>query len=119
MGCALQLHGWGYGGHMHTKDATGLGVDPLWQHLAVDWRQAPYHSARGRAALAWCKALTLLPGSDVLHDLFEEVQGHFDEEKVVVVVVLTLIVVAINGGNRVAAGRRSPAGSGQRPDGYP
>jgi len=33
--------------------------------------------------------------------------------------VLTLIVVAINGGNRVAAGRRSPAGSGQRPDGYP
>jgi len=108
---------------MHTKDATGLGVDPLWQHLAVDWRQAPYHSERGRAALAWCKALTLLPGSDVPHDLFEEVQGHFDEEKVVVVVVvvvvLTLVVVAINGGNRVAAGRRSPGGSYQRPDGHP
>lgn len=113
---ASQLKGFGYGVHMHTKDATGLGVGSLWQHLAFDWGKAPRHSERARAASAWCEAITLLPGSDIPDDLSEEVQGHFDEDEVVA---LTLAVVALNGWNRVAAGRWSPAGIAQRPDGHP
>jgi AhpD family alkylhydroperoxidase len=110
---ASQLNGCGYCVDMHTKDASALGVDPQRLHLAVAWREAPCYSERERAALAWCEALTLLPGSDVPDDLYDEVRGNFDDEEVVA---LTLAVVAINGWNRFAVGLRSPVGSYRRLD---
>lgn len=100
---ASQLNGCGYCVDMHTKDANALGVDLQRLHLTVAWREAPCYSERERAALAWCEALTLLPGSDVPDDLYDEVRGHFDEEEVVA---LTLAVAAINGWNRFAVGLR-------------
>ncbi len=112
---ASQLNGCGYCVDMHTKDAAAIGVDPQRLHLAVAWREAPCYSERERAALAWCEALTLLPGSDVPDDLYAEVRGQFDEAEVVA---LTLAVVAINGWNRLAVGLRSPVGSYQRQDGH-
>ncbi|MDA8357827.1 MAG: carboxymuconolactone decarboxylase family protein [Actinomycetota bacterium] len=112
---ASQLNGCGYCVDMHTKDATAIGVDPQRLHLAVVWREAPCYSERERAALAWCEALTMLPGSDVPDDLYDVVRGHFDEKEVVA---LTLAVVAINGWNRFAVGLRSPVGSYQRADGH-
>jgi len=111
---ASQLNGCGYCVDMHAKDATALGVEPQRLHLAVVWREAPCYSERERTALAWCEALTLLPGSDVSDDLYDEVRSHFEEEEVVA---LTLAVVAINGWNRFAVGLRSPVGSYQRPGG--
>ncbi len=111
---ASQLNGCGYCVDMHTKDAAAIGVDPQRLHLAVAWREAPCYSERERAALRSGEALTLLPGSDVPDDLYDEVRGHFDEEEVVA---LTLAVVAINGWHRFAVGLRSPVGSYQRPDG--
>ena len=112
---ASQLNGCGYCVDMHTKDAAAIGVDPQRLHLAIAWREAPCYSERERTALAWCEALTLLPGSDVPDDLYAEVRGHFDEAEVVA---LTLAVVAINGWNRFAVGLRSPIGSYQRPHGH-
>ncbi len=112
---ASQLNGCGYCVDMHTKDASAIGVDAQRLHLVVAWREAPCYSERERAALAWCEALTLLPGSNVPDELYDEVRGHFDEEEVVA---LTLAVVAINGWNRFAVGLRSPVGSYQRPDGH-
>ena len=96
-------------------NGCGYCVDMQRLHLAVAWREAPCYSERERAALAWCEALTLLPGSDVPDDLYAEVGGHFDEAEVVA---LTLAVVAINGWNRFAVGLRSPVGSYQRPDAH-
>jgi AhpD family alkylhydroperoxidase len=112
---ASQLNGCGYCVDMHTKDASAIGVDPQRLHLTVAWREAPCYSARERAALAWCEALTLLPSSDVPDMLYDEVRAYLDEKEVVA---LTLAVVAINGWNRFAVGLRSPVGSYQRPEGH-
>ena len=112
---ASQLNGCGYCVDMHTKDAAAIGVDMQRLHLAVAWREAPCYSERERAALAWCEALTLLPGSDVPDDLYDEVRDRFDAAEVVA---LTLAVVAINGWNRFAVGLRSPVGSYQPPVGH-
>ena len=109
---ASQLNGCGYCVDMHTKDASAIGVDPQRLHLVVAWREAPCYSERERAALAWCEALTLLSGSDVPDELYDQVRSRFSEEEVVA---LTLSVVAINGWNRFAVGLRSPVGSYERP----
>jgi AhpD family alkylhydroperoxidase len=109
---ASQLNGCGYCVDMHTKDASAIGVDPQRLHLVVAWREAPCYSERERAALAWCEALTLLPGSDVPDELYDEVRSRFSDEEVVA---LTLSVVAINGWNRFAVGLRSPVGSYEHP----
>ena len=111
---ASQLNGCGYCVDMHTKDASAIGVDPQRLHLVVAWREAPCYSERERAALAWCEALTLLSGSDVPDELYDEVRSRFSEEEVVA---LTLSVVAINGWNRFAVGLRSPVGSYEPPGG--
>ena len=110
---ASQLNGCGYCVDMHTKDATAIDVDPQRLHLTVAWREAPCYSERERAALAWCEALTLLPGSDVPDDLYDDVRSQFSDAEVVA---LTLGVVAINGWNRFAVGLRSPVGSYQPPE---
>ncbi len=107
---ASQLNGCGYCLDMHTKDAEAIGVEAQRLHLAVAWREAPCYSARERAALAWCEALTLLPTSDVPDDLYAEATSQFSPEEIVA---LTLAVVAINGWNRFAVGLRSPVGSYQ------
>ncbi len=100
---ASQLNVCGYCLDMHTKDAAAIGMDPQRLHLVAAWREAPVYSARERAALAWCEALTLLPGSGAPDDVYEQVAAAFDPEEIVV---LTLAVVAINGWNRLAVGLR-------------
>lgn len=105
---ASQINRCGYCADMHSKDATAIGVDSQRLHVLVAWREAPFYSARERAALAWCEALTLLDESGVSDDDFAEVEKFFDADEIVA---LTLAIVAINGWNRFAVGLRSPVGS--------
>lgn len=105
---ASQINGCGYCVDMHTKDARAMGEDEQRLYLAAVWREAPCYSARERAALAWCEALTRLPDNDVPSSLFDEVSRCFSPEEIVA---LTLAVVAINGWNRFAVSLRSPVGS--------
>jgi len=110
---ASQLNGCGSCVDMHTKDANGIGVEDQRLHLVVAWKEAPVYSARERAALAWCEALTLLPSSGAPDDVYEQVTDQFSSEEIVA---LTLAIVAINGWNRFAVGLRSPVGSYVRRD---
>ncbi len=59
---ASQLNGCGYCIDMHVKDAVAIGVEEQRLHLVVAWREALCYSPPERAALAWCEALTMLPG---------------------------------------------------------
>jgi hypothetical protein len=52
-----------------------MGEDEQRLHLAAVWREAPCYSARERAALAWCEALTRLPDNDVPSSLFDDGAG--------------------------------------------
>jgi AhpD family alkylhydroperoxidase len=104
-----QLNGCAFCLDMHSKDARararGEGEQRL--HLLNAWREAPFYSARERAALAWCEALTLLPQSGAPDEVYEQLARQFDEQEIVA---LTLAIVAINGWNRFAVGLRSPVG---------
>lgn len=104
---ASQLNGCAYCLDMHTKDARARGEDEQRLHVLAAWRDAPFYSARERAALAWCEALTLLPQEGAPDEVFAEVRDHFTDEEIAA---LTFAIVAINGWNRLAVGLRSPVG---------
>lgn len=107
---ASQLNGCGYCLDMHTKDAAVLGISDQRMHLVAAWREAPCYSARGRVALAWCEALTLLPTTGAPDEIYEQVAAVFTPEETVA---LTLAVIAINGWNRFAVGFQATVGSYQ------
>ncbi len=104
---ASQINGCAYCVDMHSKDARAIGEEEQRLHLVAVWREAPFYTARERAALAWCEALTRLPDNDVPDPLYEDLKANFSPEEVVA---LTLAVVAINGWNRFAVSLRSPVG---------
>ena len=105
---ASQLNGCAYCLDMHSKDARARGEDERRLHVLAAWREAPFYSARERAALAWCEALTLLPQTGAPDDVYARLEEEFDQEEIAA---LTLAIVAINGWNRLAVGFRSPVGS--------
>jgi AhpD family alkylhydroperoxidase len=111
---ASQLNGCAYCLDMHSKDARARGESEQRLHVLAAWREAPFYSARERAALAWCEALTLLPQTGAPDDVYAQVREQFEEEEIVA---LTLAIVAINGWNRFAVGFRSPVGNYVSPHG--
>ncbi|HET6419831.1 MAG TPA: carboxymuconolactone decarboxylase family protein [Geobacteraceae bacterium] len=104
---ASQINGCAYCLDMHSKDARSGGETEQRLYLLNAWREAPFYSARERAALAWTEALTMVAESRVPDEVFEEARQHFSEEELVN---LSLAVVAINGWNRLAIGFRSEVG---------
>jgi AhpD family alkylhydroperoxidase len=111
---ASQLNGCAYCLDMHSKDARARGESEQRLHVLAAWREAPFYSARERAALAWCESLTLLASRGAPDDVYAALAAEFDEEEIVA---LTLVIVAINGWNRFAVGFRSPAGDYVSPHG--
>lgn len=111
---ASQLNGCAYCLDMHSKDARARGESEQRLHVLAAWREAPFYSARERAALAWCEALTLLPQTGAPDDVYAQVREQFAEHEIVA---LTLAIVAINGWNRFAVGFRSPVGDYVSPHG--
>ncbi len=71
---ASRINGCAYCPEMHSKDARGRGEDEQRLHVLAAWHEAPFYSARERAALAWCEALTLLPQTAAPDELFAEVK---------------------------------------------
>jgi alkylhydroperoxidase family enzyme len=74
-------------------------------HLLNAWREAPFYSARERAALEWVEAITLLTEGHVPDVVFEAVRKQFSEKEIVD---LTAAAVAINTWNRLAIAFRAP-----------
>src|SRR5690349_9366609 len=104
---ASQINGCAYCLDMHSKDARALGETEQRLYGLEAWREAPYYSARERAALEWTEALTLVSESRVPDDVYERVRAEFSEDELVH---LSLAVVAINGWNRLNIAARTVAG---------
>ncbi len=113
---ASQLNGCAYCLDMHTKDARAHGETEQRLYGLNAWREAPYYTARERAALEWTEYVTLIAEKGVPDDLYARVREHFSEEEIVK---LTLAVVQINGWNRLAMSVRAPAGSYQPAQSHP
>ncbi|MEO8777751.1 MAG: carboxymuconolactone decarboxylase family protein [Rhodanobacter sp.] len=105
---ASQINGCGYCLDMHSKDARAAGETEQRLYVLPAWREAPFYSARERAALAWTEAVTLVATNDLPDALYEEVRKEFDEKSLVE---LTLAIIAINSWNRMAIAFRADVGS--------
>jgi AhpD family alkylhydroperoxidase len=104
---ASQINGCAFCIDMHTKDARGRGETEQRIYALDAWREAPFFSARERAALAWTEAVTLLAETHVPDAVYDEARSQFDTREIVA---LTFALVAINGWNRLAVSfRRAPA----------
>ncbi len=104
---ASQINGCAYCLDMHSKDARANGETEQRLYGLSAWREAPYYSARERAALEWTEALTLVAETHVPDDVYERVRAEFSEDELVH---LSLAVVAINGWNRLNVAARTVAG---------
>jgi AhpD family alkylhydroperoxidase len=104
---ASQINGCAYCLDMHSKDTRANGETEQRLYGLDAWRDAPYYSARERAALEWTEAITLIAESHAPDDVYERVREQFSENEVVH---LTLAIVAINGWNRLNIAARTVAG---------
>lgn len=109
---ASQINGCAYCVDMHTKDARAAGENEQRLYGLVAWREAPYYSARERAALEWTDALTLVADNHVPDDLYQRTRQQFNEQELAD---LTLAVAQINAWNRIAISTRVEPGSYQPP----
>lgn len=106
---ASQLNGCAYCLDMHSKDARAAGETEQRLYLLQAWREAPFYSARERAALAWCEAVTRLdPIHGVPDDVYEQVRAEFDENQLID---LNMAVILINSWNRIAAPSQADVGN--------
>ena len=106
-----QLNGCAYCLDMHSKDARTAGETEQRLYLLQAWREAPFYSARERAALAWCEAVTRLdPIHGVPDNVYEQAHAEFGEEQLVD---LNMAVILINSWNRIAIPSRAAPGSYQ------
>ncbi len=101
---ASQVNGCTYCLAMHNRDARVRGEHQTRLDTVAAWREAPYYTARERAALAWCAALTELTRTGAPDEVYAAVAAEFSEEETAA---LTFAIVAINGWNRLAVGLRS------------
>jgi AhpD family alkylhydroperoxidase len=104
---ASQINGCAYCLDMHSKDARAAGETEQRLYGLNAWREAPYYSARERAALDWTEALTLVSETHAPDDVYERVREQFSKDETAH---LTLAIVAINGWNRLNIAARTIAG---------
>jgi len=105
---ASQINGCAYCLDMHSKDARAAGETEQRLYGLEAWREAPYYTARERAALEWTEALTLVADTHVPDDVYERARAQFSEDELVH---LSLAIVSINGWNRLnVAARTVPGG---------
>ena len=103
-----QLNGCAYCLDMHSKDARAAGETEQRLYLLQAWREAPFYSARERAALAWCEAVTRLdPLHGVPEEVYEAARAQFSAEELID---LNMAVIVINGWNRIAIPSRAEPG---------
>lgn len=103
-----QINGCAYCLDMHSKDLLATGETPHRLFLLEAWREAPFFSARERAALEWAEAVTKIKDGNVDDSVFESARSQFSEEELID---LTLAVTTINSYNRINIAFRTVAGS--------
>ncbi len=103
---ASQINGCAYCVDLHTRTLRKAGESEARLYALPVWQESPFFSARERAALAWCEAVTKVADGHVPDDVFAEASAHFSEAELVE---LTLAIVAINGWNRIAVSFRQQA----------
>ncbi|MER8183515.1 carboxymuconolactone decarboxylase family protein [Kitasatospora sp. NPDC094015] len=104
---ASQINGCAFCLDMHTTDARKIGEQEHRLYSLSAWREAPWFTARERAALALTEAVTLVTEGHVPDAVYDEAAKQFDQPELAQLIAL---IIAINSWNRIAiATRLSPA----------
>ena len=77
-----QINGCGVCVDMHWRDLVKQGADYRHLNAIAGWREAPFFSARERAALGWAEAVNALPQVDNTDAAYGELREHFNETEV-------------------------------------
>jgi AhpD family alkylhydroperoxidase len=101
---ASQLNGCAYCIDMHTKDARAIGETEQRIYALPAWRETPFFTARERAALAFTESVTLMAGTHVPDQDYQDVAREFSEPEVAALVSL---IVMINAWNAVGVSTRA------------
>jgi AhpD family alkylhydroperoxidase len=104
---ASQLNGCVYCIDMHTTDARKGGEDEQRLYAIPAWQQAPYYTARERAALALTDSVTLISQTHVPDDVYARAAGEFSEPELAQLIGL---IMTINAWNRLAISTRMQPG---------
>lgn len=105
---ASQINGCAFCIDMHWKDLRAAGESEQRLYGLDAWREAPYYTARERAALEWTEAVTRITKGHVPDAVYEAVRPHFNDKEVAD---LTMAVATINAWNRLAIASRTPPGT--------
>ncbi|WP_029532818.1 carboxymuconolactone decarboxylase family protein [Pseudomonas asplenii] len=98
-----QINGCAFCLDMHSADARKAGETERRLYTLSAWREAPFFSARERAALAWTEALTRIAETHAPDEDYERLNAEFSPAEQVN---LTLAINTINSWNRLAVGFR-------------
>jgi AhpD family alkylhydroperoxidase len=93
-----QINGCGVCIDMHWRDLIGQQAEPRHLNALPGWREAPFFSARERAALGWAEAVNALPQVDHTDAAYGQLRQHFNDGEVAE---LTYAVAAIKGWNLI------------------
>jgi AhpD family alkylhydroperoxidase len=107
---ASQLNGCAFCLDMHSKDARAHGETEQRLYGLSAWREAPFYTARERAALAWTEAITNIQQGHASDEVYAEARQEFSEEELVK---LTFAITQINSWNRIAIAFRPEVGGYQ------
>ena len=108
---ASQINGCAFCIDMHSIDARAEGETEQRLYALNAWRETPFFTDRERAGLAWVEAITLVSGTHVPDEVYDEAKRHFSEKEIFD---LTFIATTINAWNRIAIASRTPAGTYKR-----
>jgi AhpD family alkylhydroperoxidase len=106
---ASQINGCVYCVDLHSRDAVAGGDTERRINLVGSWREAPFFTARERAALQLTEAVTRLADTEVSDEVWNEAKAHFSE---VELAELLWTITVINAWNRLGAVARPWALSG-------
>jgi AhpD family alkylhydroperoxidase len=101
---ASQLNGCAYCIDMHSKDARAAGETEQRIYALPAWREAPFFTARERAALAFTESVTLQAQTHVPAEAYAEVAAEYSPDEIAALVSL---LVAINAWNTVGVSTRT------------
>jgi AhpD family alkylhydroperoxidase len=101
---ASQLNGCAFCLALHRREGEALGESSDRMFGLDAWREAPWYSARERAALEWTEAITLIAKEHPSENLLSRMLEHFSERELVN---LTMVVALVNTWNRFNVGFRT------------
>ncbi len=101
---ASQLNGCAYCVDMHSRDARSVGEPEQRIWAVAVWREAPFFTARERAAFELTEAVTLLSETHVPDDVHAAVAQHLSDGEIAA---LLCLVVTINAWNALSLASRS------------